>query len=132
MREICKEGADAVLTPTGYIEAGDVNSLAAVLDAAPTVNSKTIISLPLDNSWLTFNWIDIFIEMAAATPAPKALMLDELPRKPSIAKEILANLRLIASDVSQIGLFRAGLTAFDMFAYVHLLELLAAAMHCVG
>ena len=58
MREICKEGADAVLTPTGYIEAADVNSLAAVLDAAPTVNSKAIISLPLDNSWLTFNWID--------------------------------------------------------------------------
>lgn len=88
-----------------------------MLDAAPNVNSQAIISLPLDNSWLTFNWIDILIEMAASTPAPKAIMLNDLPRKPSAAKEILSNLRLIASEVPQIGLFRTGLMAFDMVAY---------------
>lgn len=116
MREICKAGADAVLTPTGYVDAGDIASLAAVLDAAPALNPQAIISLPLDIIWLTYDWIDILIEMTSSTPSPKAIMLSELPRKPSAMKEILANLRLLAREVPQIGLFHTGLTAFDMMA----------------
>jgi DNA modification methylase len=116
MRELCKAGADAVLTPTGYIDAGDIASLAAVLDAAPALNSQAIISLPLDITWLTYDWIDLLIEMAASTPAPKAIMLNELPHRPSAAKEIMANLRLIATEVPQVGLFHTDLAAFDMLA----------------
>ena len=116
LREICKAGADAVLTPTGYIDAADVASLAAVLDAAPALDPQSIISLPLDVTWLTYNWIDILIEMAASTPAPKAIMISGLPRRPSAAKEILANLRLVATEVPQVGLFRTDLAAFDMLA----------------
>lgn len=116
LREICKAGADAVLTPTGYIDATDVASLAAVLNAGPALNPQAIISLPLDIAWLTYHWVDILIDMAASTPAPKVLMLSELPRRPSAAKEILANLRLVANAVPQIGLFRTDLTAFDMMA----------------
>jgi len=116
MREICKAGADAVLTPTGYIDATGVSTLAAVLDAAPTLNSQAIISLPLDIAWLTYDWIDILIEMTASTPAPKAVMLSELPRKPSAAKEILANLHLLAAEVPQTALFHTDLAAFDMIA----------------
>ena len=33
-------------------------------------------------------------------------MISGLPRKPSAAKEILANLRLVATEVPQVGLFR--------------------------
>ena len=116
LREICKAGADAVLTPTGYIDAADVASLAAVLDAAPALDPQSIISLPLDVTWLTYDWIDILIEMAASTPAPKAIMISGLPRRPSAAKEILANLRLVATEVPQVGLFRTDLAAFDMLA----------------
>jgi hypothetical protein len=117
LREICRAGADAALTPTGYIGASDVATLAAVLDVAPALNPQAIISLPLDIDWLTYDWIDILIEMVASTPAPKAIMLSELPRKPSAMKEILANLRLIAAEVPQTGLFRTDLTAFDMLAH---------------
>jgi hypothetical protein len=90
--------------------------LAAVLDVAPTLSPQTIISLPLDATWLTYDWIDILIEMAASTPAPKAIMISGLPRRPSAAKEILANLRLVATEVPQVGFFRTDLAAFDMLA----------------
>lgn len=117
MRELCRAGADAVLTPTGYIDATDVPSLAAVLNAAPALNPQAIISLPLDITWLTYHWVDILIDMAISTPAPKAIMLSELPRRPSTAKEILANLRLVATTVPQVGLFHTDLAAFDMMAF---------------
>ncbi len=70
----------------------------------------------MDITWLTYDWIDILIEMTASITAPKAIMLSGLPRKPSAAKEILANLRMFADEVPQIVLFRADLAAFDMMA----------------
>lgn len=37
LRDICKAGAGAAFTPTGYIGAADIASLAAVLDSAPAL-----------------------------------------------------------------------------------------------
>jgi DNA modification methylase len=116
LREMCKAGAHAVLTPTGYIGAADIASLGAVLDAAPALNPQAVVSLPLDITWATYEWMEILIDMAASTPVPKAIMFSSIPSRPSAAKEILANLRLIASEIPQVGLFRSGLGVFDMMA----------------
>ena len=106
-----------MLTPTGYIAESDIDSLEAVLHAAPALNAQAVVSLPLDITWATSEWVDVLIDLAAATPAPKAIMLTGLPRDPVSAKEILANLRLVASQVPQVAFFRSGLGALDLMAH---------------
>jgi hypothetical protein len=117
LREKCRAGAHAVLTPTGYIAESDIDSLEAVLHAAPGLNAQAVVSLPLDIIWATSEWVDVLIDLAAATPAPKAIMLTGLPRDPVSAKEILANLRLVASQVPQVAFLRSGLGALDLMAH---------------
>lgn len=117
LRERCRAGAHAVLTPTGYIGESDIDSLEAVLRAAPGLNAQAIVSLPLDISWATTEWVDILIDLAAATPVPKAIMVTGLPRDSVSAKEILANLRLIASQGPQVLFLRSGLGALDLMAH---------------
>ncbi len=90
-----------MLTPTGYIGESDIDTLEAVLRAAPGLNAEAVISLPLDITWATSEWVEVLIDLAAATPAPKAIMLTGLPREGVPAKEILFNLRLVASQVPQ-------------------------------
>jgi hypothetical protein len=114
---LCKSGAHAVLTPTGYIGAADVDSLAAVLDAAPARNSRAVVSLPLDITWATYEWIETLIDMVASTPTPKAMMFTSHFGAGIAVKEILANLRLIVSEVPQVGLFRSDLTVLDLMAH---------------
>jgi DNA modification methylase len=117
LKETCRAGAHAVLTPTGFIRGADIDTLQAVLGAAPGLSAETVISLPLDITWATSEWADVLIDLAAATPAPKAIMMTGLPREAVPAKEILHNLRLIASQVPQAAFFRFGLGAFDLMAH---------------
>jgi len=117
LREMCRAGAHAVLTPTGYIGASDIDSLEAVLRAAPSLNAEAIISLPLDITWVTAEWVDVLIDLATATPTPKAIMVTGLPHDRVLAKEILANLRLVASQVPQVAFLRSGLGALDLMAH---------------
>ena len=44
-------------------------------------------------------------------------MMTGLPREAASAKETLANLRLIASQVPQAGFFRYGLGTLDLMAH---------------
>ncbi len=106
-----------MLTPTGYIGESDIDTLEAVLRAAPGLNAEAVISLPLDITWATSEWVEVLIDLAAATPAPKAIMLTGLPREGVPAKEILFNLRLVASQVPQSAFFRSGLGALDLMAH---------------
>lgn len=117
LRETCRAGAHAVLTPTGYIGEADIDTLEAVLRAAPGLNAEAVISLPLDITWATTEWVDVLVDLAAATPVPKAIMMTGLPREAVLAKEILANLRLIASQVPQAVFFRSGLGTLDLMAH---------------
>jgi hypothetical protein len=117
LKEMCRAGAHAILTPTGYIGASDIDSLEAVLRAAPGLNAEAIISLPLDITWATAEWVDVLIDLTTATPAPKAIMMTGLPHDQVLAKEILANLRLVASQVPQVAFFRSGLGALDLMAH---------------
>jgi len=117
LKEMCQAGAHAVLTPTGYIGESDIDSLEAVLRAAPGLNAEAMMSLPLDITWATTECVDVLVDLAAATPAPKAIMMTDLPRDPVLAKEILANLRLVASQVPQAAFFRSGLGALDLMAH---------------
>lgn len=117
LRETCRAGAHAVLTPTGYIGGKDIDTLEAVLRAAPGLNAEAVISLPLDITWATTELVDVLVDLAAATPAPKAIMMTGLPREAVLAKEILANLRLIASQVPQAAFFRSGLGTLDLMAH---------------
>jgi DNA modification methylase len=117
LKETCRAGAHAVLTPTGYIPESDIDTLQAVLRAAPGLNAEAVISLPLDITWAASEWVDVLIDLAAATPAPKAIMMTGLPREAVPAKEILHNLRLIASQVPQVAFFRSGLGALDLTAH---------------
>lgn len=117
IKETCRAGAHAVLTPTGYIGESDIDTLEAVLRAAPGLNAEAVISLPLDITWATSEWVDVLVDLAEPVLAPKAIMMTGLPRDPVSAKEILANLRLIASRVPQVAFFRSGLGALDLMAH---------------
>ena len=57
-----------------------------MLQAAPDLNAEAVISLPPDITWATSEWVDVLIDLAAATIAPKAIMLTGLPTRQSWLK----------------------------------------------
>jgi DNA modification methylase len=114
IRELCSAGANAVLTPTRYICARDVASLETVIAAVAAPHPQAVLSLPLDVAWLSDQWIVTLIDILANSPVPKVLMLGDQPGSPEGAASTLTNLRRLAAEVPQIGLFRTDLTAFDV------------------
>jgi hypothetical protein len=116
-RDLCEMGADAVLTPTRYIGAADVDSLEAIVGAASSLHPQTVLSLPIDIAWLSDEWITTLIELLGSSPAPKAFMLGGRPATPQGMAIMLANLRRLADDIPQVALFRTDLAGLDLIAH---------------
>jgi DNA modification methylase len=116
-RDLCGIGADAVLTPTRYIEAADVDSLVAIVGAASPLHPQTVLSLPIDIAWLSDEWITTLIDLLGSSPVPKAFMLGGRPTTPEGMAIMLANLRRLAEDIPQVALFRTDLAGLDLIAH---------------
>lgn len=116
IRDLCGIGADAVLTPTRYIEAADVRSLEAVVSAASSLHPQAVLSLPIDIMWLSDEWARILIDLLGSSPVPKAFMLGGRPATPEGTAMMLANLRQLAETIPRFALFRADLAGLDLVA----------------
>ncbi|MFG3136418.1 hypothetical protein ACGFZA_09355 [Streptomyces sp. NPDC048211] len=111
-------GASAALTPTGYIPPANSRTLKAVMREANRIErADTLISLPIDATWLNRENISQLIAVCAKIHHPKALILfrqfDPLER----AKDIPANLRRLFTEVEHMSLLRTDLAALDVMAH---------------
>ena len=116
-RDLCGIGADAVLTPTRYIGAADVDSLEVIVGAASSLHPQSVLSLPIDIAWLSDEWITTLIDLFGSSPVPKAFMLGGRPTTPEGMAIMLANLRRLADDIPQVALFRTDLAGLDLIAH---------------
>lgn len=110
-------GADAALTPTGYIQAGDLSTIDATLrSVAELRRDDVIVSLPLDQGWLAEGVVDKAIELLADSGLPKAIMLGGQLNPPQRVLGGVRNLRRLITEVPNTALFRTDLAGLDAVA----------------
>ncbi|MFC4110008.1 hypothetical protein ACFOX0_29300 [Micromonospora zhanjiangensis] len=110
-------GATAALTPTGYVRAGDTDSLKAAAGKVKKLQrSDTILVAPLDIALLGKKFINQTIAILADAGCPVALILgkqfDPLTQSPAI----IPNLRTLALRVPLLAM-RTDFNAFDLVAH---------------
>lgn len=113
-----RAGACAALTPTGYIQAGDLASLqAAARMVADLGRQDVILVAPIDVSLLNDAFILDLIATLAAARCPIGLILggQDDPLN-AAADQLIPNLRDLAVSVALLPL-RTDLTAFDLVAH---------------
>jgi hypothetical protein len=113
-------GAVAAMTPTGYLHAGDTDSLkAAALEVERLNRDDVILALPLDAAWLTGDHIKSLIAILSRLDAPKALMLgsqfDPMQRYKTV--NTVTNLRHLCGEAGHIAPLRTDLTGFDALCH---------------
>ncbi|GAA0338796.1 hypothetical protein GCM10010151_30540 [Actinoallomurus spadix] len=110
-------GADAALTPTGYLRAADFGALdAAVEGAVGLARDDVILSLPLDAGWLAPGLIDKLIGVLARAPVAKAVMPGGRAAAPRRMLDGVLGLRRLVTEVPDVALFRTDLTGLDAVA----------------
>jgi hypothetical protein len=111
-------GASAALTPTGYIAPADSKSLKAVVRAAEKIErADTVVSLPVDATWLTDEHVGQLIAACERIPHPKALVVVQQFDPLEHAREVPRNLRRVVSGVENMMLLRTDLAALDAMAH---------------
>ncbi|MGW6506604.1 hypothetical protein ACWGCP_03460 [Streptomyces niveus] len=112
-------GVTAVITPTGYIQAEDADSLlAAARQVEALGDSSLIFAVPFDVGWLQEeDSVRQLIGALNLTQGPKALMLggqmDPLGRFP----QAVGNLRRVLASVPGAALMRTDLAVFGALAH---------------
>ncbi|MFZ3493736.1 hypothetical protein ACODT5_11020 [Streptomyces sp. 5.8] len=111
-------GASAALTPTGYIPPADSKTLKAVMREANKIErADTVVTLPINVTWLNRENIGQLIAVCTKIRHPKAIILcgqfDPLEQ----AKGIPANLRRLVTEVAHMSLLRTDLAALDAIAH---------------
>ncbi|MCO5973145.1 hypothetical protein [Actinoallomurus soli] len=110
-------GADAALTPTGYLRAADFGAVEAAIEGAVGLGrDDVILSLPLDAGWLAPGLIDKAIGVLAQAPIAKAVMLGGRPDPPRRMMNGLLGLRRLVTEVPDVALFRTDLAGLDAVA----------------
>ena len=110
-------GADAALTPTLYLRAGDLGSVeAAVAGAVALGRADVILALPMDAGWLAPGLIDKVIDLLATVPIPKAVMLGGQFNPPQRVMDGVLGLRRLVTEVPNVALFRTDLAGLDAVA----------------
>jgi hypothetical protein len=120
-------GADVAVTPTRYVRPGDADALKAVMRAAQAIErSDVIVTVPVAITWLRDESLRQLMAVLKLIPHPKALILggqyDPLDAFASAPK----NLRSLAQEVADLGLWRTDLAAFDCIAYGGLVAAIGA------
>jgi hypothetical protein len=111
-------GASAALTPTGYIAAADAKSLKAVARAASSIErADTVVTLPIDVTWLADERIGQLIAVCERITHPKALVVARQFDPLEHSREVPRNLRRVMSEVEDMMLLRTDLAALDAMAH---------------
>ncbi|MFE9970250.1 hypothetical protein ACFYRD_05680 [Streptomyces hirsutus] len=111
-------GASAALTPTGYISPANSRALKAVMREANRIErADTLVSLPIDVTWLNRENIGQLIAVCAKIRHPKAIMLFRQFDPLEQTKDIPANLRRLFAEVEHMSLLRTDLAALDVMAH---------------
>ncbi|MBF6050020.1 hypothetical protein GO001_33385 [Streptomyces sp. NRRL B-1677] len=111
-------GASAALTPTGYIPPANSRVLKAVLREANRIDrADTLVTLPIDVTWLNRENISQLIAVCAKIRHPKAIVLFRQFDPLEQAKDVPANLRRLFTEVEHMSLLRTDLAALDVLAH---------------
>ncbi|MFE3560457.1 hypothetical protein ACFXKW_37245 [Streptomyces sp. NPDC059193] len=111
-------GASAALTPTGYIPPADSKTLKAVIREANKIErADTVVTLPIDVTWLNRENIGQLIAVCTKIRHPKALVLFRQFDPLEQTKDIPANLRRLLAEVEHMALLRTDLAALDAVAH---------------
>jgi hypothetical protein len=111
-------GASIAMTPTRYVHAGDAEALKGVMRAAQAIKrDDVVVTVPVDTSWLRDESLRQLTAVLQRIQHPKALILggqfNPLEKFASAPK----NLRFLAEEIPDLGLWRTDLAAFDCIAY---------------
>ncbi|MEV5703531.1 hypothetical protein [Actinoallomurus sp. NPDC052274] len=110
-------GADAALTPTRYLRAGDFGAVEAAIEGAVGLGrDDVILSLPMDVGWLAPGLIDKTIGVLAQASVPKAVMLGGRRNPPQRVMDGAFGLRRLVTEVPDVALFRTDLAGLDALA----------------
>jgi hypothetical protein len=111
-------GADAAISPTGYIEAEDTAALlAAATKIAEFDDPRVVFAVPISNAWLRGESIKQLIAILKDTPGVKAVMLGGQKDPIGAVKEGVANLRMLIEQVPGVALMRTDIAAFGALAH---------------
>lgn len=111
-------GADAALTPTGYIPAASSKALKAIMRAAERIErDDTVVVLPIDIAWLNAEHIKQLIAACNKIRHPKAVILTGQFDPLEAFGQAPANLRRLVSEADQVALLRTDLAALDAMAH---------------
>jgi hypothetical protein len=111
-------GADVAVTPTRYIRPGDADALKAVMRAARAIErSDVMVIVPVAITWLRDEYLRQLMAVLKRIPHPKALILGGQYNPLDAFANAPRNLRQVAQEVADLGLWRTDLAAFDCIAY---------------
>lgn len=110
-------GASAVLTPTGYLRAGDGGALRAAARAVGALDDpRVVFVVPADAGWLAPDQLGLLIDSLAGVPGVKAVMLGgQLDPLAGLHGAVEGLVRLLA-EVPGVALLRSDLAAFGALA----------------
>ncbi len=70
-------GADAALTPTGWIRAGDAATVRSLAEQVASLGRDDVVaSVPLDSGWLEAGLADMAVDLITRIKAPKAVFIE--------------------------------------------------------
>ncbi|MER7179503.1 hypothetical protein ABT404_08460 [Streptomyces hyaluromycini] len=106
--------ADAALTPTGYLHAGQVGALEAAVERVRCLGDpRVVLTVPFDVHWLQAGSLERLADALGRYPGPKALIVGggaaDVPRA-------VSGLVRLVERVPGAGVLRAGLSAFGCVA----------------
>ncbi len=111
-------GADAALTPTGWIRAGDAATVRSLAEQVASLGRDDVVaSVPLDSGWLEAGLADMAVDLITRIKAPKAVFIEGQFNPPERVAGGVANLRTLVGAVDGAALFRTDLAAFDAVAH---------------
>lgn len=112
-----RAGATAALTPTGYIRAGDTETLKAAARIVKKLDRTDVIFVaPLDISLVDTKYIEQTIAILADTGCPVGIALGKQFDPLTQSKRIIPNLRNLVLQVPTLAM-RTDFNAFDLVAH---------------
>lgn len=110
-------GADAAISPTGYIEAEDSAALIAAAKQIAAFNDpRLVFAVPISNAWLRDESLRQLIAILGDTPGVKAIMLGGQMDPLGALRNGVENLCTLIEQVPGAALMRTDIAAFGALA----------------
>jgi len=111
-------GADAAISPTGYIEAEDSGALIAAAEQITAYNHpRLVFAVPISNAWLREPSLGQLIAVLKDVPGIKAVMFGGQNDPIGSLKHGVANLRSLVEQVPGLALMRTDIAALGALAH---------------